>query len=68
MVEHTSADPRGLALRVLRGRPTAAELAALVTVLAAVHRTATDPPSPAPAPTWTRPPRYRPPAAWSGGT
>jgi hypothetical protein len=52
---------------VLRGRPDDAELAALLAVLALMR--ATEPERedlmPPPAPTWTRPARYRPAGSWS---
>ncbi|RCV51772.1 acyl-CoA carboxylase epsilon subunit, partial [Marinitenerispora sediminis] len=39
-MDDNARDPRGLAVRVLRGRPGPAELAALVAVLAAARRCA----------------------------
>jgi hypothetical protein len=52
---------------VLRGRPDERELAALITVLAALRayaRVGTEPLAPPRAP-WTRPARYRPAGAWA---
>jgi hypothetical protein len=53
---------------VLRGAPDDVELAALLTVLAAL-RAAPQPPREDPdqpqAPSWTRPARYRPAGAWT---
>jgi len=60
----------GAVLRVLRGEPSDEELAAVVTVLQLLTgqpraRSLAAPTRPA-APAWTRPDRYRPPAAWPG--
>ena len=53
---------------VLRGAPDDVELAALLTVLAALRAAQQPPredPHPPKAPSWTRPARYRPAGTWT---